>query len=296
MDERQKNMIATAFAKVLVIVYIALFVIGAAKFAASGSISACLPELIFIIAVPILVVLFLRGSGKASFPMSIAGMAVDPDGSKPALLGRVRAYILDSLQYSLIVAAFICLMDVKDAYSAGILADAGFNGWMDMFGKALVQFIGFFVIYLAMDFGIYEYKAKRFREQQLRREQRKSDYKALLSTTGDDAEEPREEVSPGEEIFAPDFDIQGFFVDASSAEDDLATEDGGQDYYVDESSVDESSVEDLFVPISEEPEYYEVVPIVEEPQERQPVLSEAADCVYEEQDDDGEDEQNGDAE
>ena len=177
MDEKQKEIVTSAMAKVLAIVYIVILVIGITKLIACRSIFGCLLELIFIAAVPILVYLFARSRKKVSFPMSIAGQEVRPDGTKNALIGRIRAYILDSLQSSSVIALFIGISDIWQAYRAGSLT--GLGDWFDAIGSILLQFIAFFIVFFAFNYFIYEYRAKKAREYLLQKEKRAKAYQAM---------------------------------------------------------------------------------------------------------------------
>lgn len=182
MDERQKNIVTAAMAKVLIIVYIVILIACVTKLILTHSILSCLFELIFLLAVPVLVIIYARGERRATFPQSIAGLAVKPDSTQRALIGRLKAYILDSLQYSVVVSLFIGVSDIWQAYRSGSLAGYGLNGWLDAIGTVLVQFMGFFIVFFAMDYFMYEYKAKRYSEQKRRDDQRR---KAAPSHSGE---------------------------------------------------------------------------------------------------------------
>lgn len=173
MDERQKNIVISAMAKVLILVYIVLLILCVTKLVLTHSIFSCLFELIFIIAVPVLVIIYARGERRITFPMSIAGLAVKPENTQRALIGRLKAYIMDSLQYSVVVALLIGASDIWQAYRNGSLAGYGLNGWLDAIGTILVQFIGFFIAFFAMDYFMYEYKARKYSEQKRRDDHRR---------------------------------------------------------------------------------------------------------------------------
>lgn len=178
MDERQKEIVTSAMAKVLAIVYIVILIIGITKLIAYRRIVSCLFELLFIIAVPILVYLFARGQRKARFPMTIAGMEVYPDGTNNALIGRLKAYMLDSLQFGGVIALFIGISDIWRDYRGGHLTHLG--SWLDAIGSMLVQFLIYVIVFFALDYLLYEYKARKYREQQRQKEQRIKEYEAMM--------------------------------------------------------------------------------------------------------------------
>ncbi|MBQ1441450.1 MAG: hypothetical protein IIZ08_05975 [Clostridia bacterium] len=180
MDERQKNLIASAMAKVLVIVYIVVLIIGITKLIVSRSILSCLFELIFVTGVPVLVYIFIHSRKNVSFPTSIAGLAVKPDSNSRAFKGRIMAYIFDSLQYSSVISVFIFAMDIWNAHSDGSLAKFGVNEWLDSVGNMLIQFMILFAIYFAMDFFMFEFRAKKVREQKERKLRREKSYKKIM--------------------------------------------------------------------------------------------------------------------
>ena len=189
MDEKQKSIICSAMAKVLVIVYIIIFIVGISKFIISRSIMSCIFELIFIAAVPVLVFLFSRMTGKVTFPDSIAGLEVRPEGTRKAFRGRIRAYIHDSLLYSVFAAIFIAISDVWQAYRERALADSGFSEWMTEIASLLLQFLIFFIVFFALNYCIYEYKANKFREQNKRKKQRARKYEKMMEESAADEEE-----------------------------------------------------------------------------------------------------------
>ena len=140
MNKKQREMVVSAMAKTLVIIYAVILIIGIAKAAAARSITAGFLELIFAVAVPILVYLFVRGRKKVTFPMTIAGMEVRPESSRKALRGRLRAYIRDSLPYAGAAALFLGAADIWQAGSSGTLAGWGLSGWLDILGSVLVEY------------------------------------------------------------------------------------------------------------------------------------------------------------
>ena len=186
MDERQKSIIYSAMAKVLVIVYIIVCIVGISKFIVSRSVSGCIFELIFVIAVPVLVLLFSRGKKKATFPISIAGLEVRPYGTRKALRGRIRAYLLDSLEYGAAVAFFIAVSDIWQAYSDGALRNSVFSEWMTEIASVLLQFFIFFLTFFALNYCVYEYKAKKVRDQSKRKQDRAKAYETMIGESASD--------------------------------------------------------------------------------------------------------------
>ena len=163
MNETQKEIITSAMAKALAIVYIVIFIIGLTQLITYRSVTGCLFELLFIIAVPLLVFLFARSRDKISFPAAIAGLAVRPDNTRKALTGRLRAYIFDSVSFAAVIALFIGISDIWQAYRGGSLTRLG--NWLDSIGSVLVQFLIYFAAFFIFDYFLYECKAKKNREQ-----------------------------------------------------------------------------------------------------------------------------------
>lgn len=186
MNKRQKEIIASALVKVLAIVYIVIFIIGFAKIIANGSLTGSIPEIIFLIAVPVLVFLFTRSLKSIRFPTRIAGMEVRAEGTKNALIGRIQAYILDSLPLAIVTALFIGVSDMWQAHREGRMTRLG--SWLDAIGSMLVEWIVFFIAFFAIDYFMFEYKARKYREQQQRREKRKQAYEATMGY-GEDNED-----------------------------------------------------------------------------------------------------------
>ena len=73
---------------------------------------------------------------------------------------------MDSLPYAVVAALFIGISDIWQTYRNGGLDGYGLNGWLDAIGAVLLQFIGFFIAFFAMDYFLYEYKARKYTEQQ----------------------------------------------------------------------------------------------------------------------------------
>lgn len=180
MNSKQHNLISSTIVKILVVVYIVILVLGIVKFFRNYRLTDCVFELIFVIALPILGVLYIHQDNYVSFPMSIAGKAVHPDSTKKALTGRIMAYIFDSLQYSIVISVLISATDLWKTYKSGGLAHFGITDWLDSAGALLTQFVAFFALFFAMDYVMYEFKAKRYLKQQHRAEQRKKAYKNML--------------------------------------------------------------------------------------------------------------------
>ena len=186
LNKKQKNIIVIAMIKTLVVVYIVVFIIGMVKLLNGSRPEDYLLELMIVFLAPVIGYFFLRSRTKFSFPMSIAGLAVKPDATRRAKKGRIRAYILDSLQYAVVIALFIGGWDLLNAYRGGRLASFGLNGWFDAIGAILLQFTGFFVLYFAMNYLIYEYKAKKIRAPRTRKEKRKKAYKEIMEVKSED--------------------------------------------------------------------------------------------------------------
>lgn len=180
MNKKQKNAIVIAMIKMLIMVYIVIFVIGMVKMLNGTRPEKYLPELTIIFVMPVIAYLLIRSREKFSFPMSIAGHSVKPDSTSSAFKGRIGAYILDSLQYAVVIALIIGGSDIFAAYRSGSLAEFGLNGWLDAIGAVMLQFMGFFAVYFAMDYFIYEFKAKKYRAQRRRKETRKKAYKDMM--------------------------------------------------------------------------------------------------------------------
>ena len=186
MDQKQKSTIISAMIKMLVVVYIVIFIVGMVKLFNGSSPGQYILDLTVIFVTPVVAYFLLRSRRKVYFPTSIAGLAVSPEGTKKALIGRIRAYILDSLQYAVVVALFISGWDIWQAYRSGSLAGFGLTQWLDTAGAMLIQFMGFFAVYFAMDYIMYEFKASRYMQQQQKTEKREEKYKKMMEVNGED--------------------------------------------------------------------------------------------------------------
>ena len=173
MDKKQKDIIISTMIKTFIVIYIVIFVIGIVKLFRGYSPAECFWELLLIFIMPVAGYFFLTNRRKAYFPVRIAGLRVRPKQTRKALKGRIKAYILDSLQYAIVISLLIFCLDIWDAHSAGTLAGYGVQDWLGAVGRMLLQLMGFFAGYFAIDFVIYETKAKKYMEQRRRRERRK---------------------------------------------------------------------------------------------------------------------------
>lgn len=163
MDERQKNNVSTAMAKVLILVYALVVALGVLKFLQSFNIMDCIFELIIVIAVPVLVLIFSRNKKKkATFPMTLAGLAVFPDRTKEAKKGRIKAYLLDSFTFSAAIAVIQVIFRLWDKFQAGTL-DLSTRESVIGYGIFLIwEFALSFVVVFIMDYIMYEHKSKRY--------------------------------------------------------------------------------------------------------------------------------------
>ena len=157
MDQKQKSTIISAMIKMTVVVYIVICIVGMVKLFNGSSPEQYLLELTVIFVTPVVAYFLLRSRKKVYFPMSIAGLPVRPDGTKNALIGRIRAYILDSLQYAIVIALFISGWDLWQTYRSGRLAGNGLTQWLDTAGVILIQFMGFFAVYFAINYTMFEF-------------------------------------------------------------------------------------------------------------------------------------------
>lgn len=167
MDERQKSAVSAAMAKVLVILYIGVVIVGVMKFVTNFRIVDCLWEMATAVAVPLLVLLFTHRRKRTVFPMSLAGLAISPDRTKEAKRGRVKAYLLDSLQFSLTMTAIQVVWAAWQALRANGMR---LSVWSDVL-RAIPQWLGdcgvCFIVFLALDTVLYEWKSRRYcRENQ----------------------------------------------------------------------------------------------------------------------------------
>ena len=189
MDKKQKDIIISTMIKTFIVIYIVIFVIGIVKLFRGYSPAECFWELLLIFIMPVAGYFFLTNRRKAYFPVRIAGLRVRPKQTRKALKGRIKAYILDSLQYAIVISLLIFCLDIWDAHSAGTLSGYGAQDWLGAVGRMLLQLMGFFAGYFAIDFVIYETKAKKYMEQRRRRERRKKKYREeLMGTTEEPAE------------------------------------------------------------------------------------------------------------
>lgn len=163
MEERQKNNVSMAMAKVLVVVYVLVVAFGLLKFLQNFNIMDCIFELIVAIAVPILVLIFSRNKKKkTTFPMSLAGLAIYPDRTKEAKKGRIKAYLLDSFTFSATIAAIQVIFRLWNKFQAGTLDLSTYESVIG-YGVLLIwEFALSFVVYFIMDYIMYEHKSKRY--------------------------------------------------------------------------------------------------------------------------------------
>lgn len=195
MDKKQKDIIISTMIKTFIVIYIVIFVIGIVKLFRGYSPAECFWELLLIFIMPVAGYFFLTNRRKAYFPVRIAGLRVRPKQTRKALKGRIKAYILDSLQYAIVISLLIFCLDIWDAHSAGTLSGYGVQDWLGAVGRMLLQLMGFFAGYFAIDFVIYETKAKKYMEQRRRRERRKKKYREeLMGTTEEPAEGTTEDT------------------------------------------------------------------------------------------------------
>ena len=162
MDERQKGVVTTAMAKVLVITYAVIAVYGLLVFLTTSDIRAWLPALIILVAVPILVWIFTRNRKNTTFPMSIAGLAVLPDRTREAKIGRVKAYALDSLQYALIMMGIQAVTILWMLFQTDGIATITMKDIGQILLELLNIFATFFVTFFVMNYVIYEIKSRRY--------------------------------------------------------------------------------------------------------------------------------------
>lgn len=182
MNKRYNGIIDSAAAKILAVVYIAILIVGISRFMIRFYLTDCLFELIFAVAVPALVVLYVRKSRHPSFPMTIAGQEVHPNNTRKARLGRITAYVFDSLQYTVVICGMITLIDFFSSLFSGGMQNFGITPFFKAIGGLFLQAIGFFCAYFVIDFLMYEIKADKYLKHQTMIEQRKEEYKALLDT------------------------------------------------------------------------------------------------------------------
>ena len=157
-------------AKVLVVVYVLVAAYGLLKFLQNFNIMDCIFELIVAIAVPILVLIFSRNKKKkATFPMSLAGLAIFPDRTKQAKLGRVKAYLLDSLGFSAAMAGIQLIFTLWDKFQTGTL-EFNFEVIVNYGIGLLDEFALCFIVFFIMDYIMYEHKSKRYCKENLSHE------------------------------------------------------------------------------------------------------------------------------
>lgn len=172
MDERQKNNVSSAMAKVVIVVYLLVVAYGLLKFLNSFDITNCIFELVVAVAAPILVLIFSRNKKRrTTFPMSLAGLAIFPDRTKKAKIGRIRAYLLDSLTFSATIAAIQAIFGLWDKIQAGTLALMTFEGVVDYGVGLLGEFAIAFVVFFIMDYIMYEHKSKVYCKENTNNEQ-----------------------------------------------------------------------------------------------------------------------------
>lgn len=163
MDERQKNNMDSAMAKVLIMVYIAVVVFGVFSFLQNFDIMDCIFALVIAIAAPILVLLFSRNKRKkATFPMTLAGIAIFPDRTRKAKVGRIKAYVLDSLRFAAIFTVLQALFDLCEKYQAETLLFSDLDVILNYVMGFILEFLLFFAAYFITDYVMYEYKSKRY--------------------------------------------------------------------------------------------------------------------------------------
>ncbi len=163
MDERQKNNVSSAMAKVLIVVYVLVVAYGAIKFLSSFDVTDCIFELIISIVAPILVWIFSRSKKKKTvFPMTIAGLAVFPDRTKEAKIGRIKAYAKDSLSFTVTILAIEIIFELWNRFSEHTLSMINFevikNYAIGLLSQAAICFVVFFV----MNYIMYEHKSKKY--------------------------------------------------------------------------------------------------------------------------------------
>lgn len=168
MDERQKNNVSLAMAKVLVVLYLLIVVWGLLKFLQNFNIMDCIFELIIAVAVPMLVLILSRNKKRrTTFPMTLAGLAIFPERTKEAKIGRVKAYLLDSLGFSAVMSGIQVIFTLWNKFQAGTL-EFNFDGVLN-YGIGLIgEFVLYFAVFFIMDYIMYEHKSKKYcRENQI---------------------------------------------------------------------------------------------------------------------------------
>ena len=101
--------------------------------------------------------------------MSLAGLAIFPDRTKQAKLGRVKAYLLDSLGFSAAMAGIQLIFTLWDKFQTGTLEfnfEVIVNYGIGLLGEFALCFIVFFI----MDYIMYEHKSKRYCKENLSHE------------------------------------------------------------------------------------------------------------------------------
>jgi hypothetical protein len=159
-------------AKVLILVYIAIVVFGGFRFLQSFKITDCIFELAVAIIVPILVLIFSRNMKKKTvFPMTLAGLAILPDRTKEAKIGRVKAYLLDSVKFAVVFAALNVGVDLINKYQNETLQFTNFGDIVNCGAIFLGDLALFFVVCFVMDYIIYEHKSKMYYKENAADEQ-----------------------------------------------------------------------------------------------------------------------------
>ena len=183
MDKKQKDMVFTAMIKMFIVIYIVVFTVGMYKLCSGVTPADCFWELVVIFLLPVIGYFVLHFRRKVYFPRSIAGLHVRSEGNGRAFCGRIRAYILDSLLYAVVITALVFAVDLWEAHSSGILAKFTRNEWLDMTKNMLLEFAVFFAAFFIIDLILYEIKAKKYREQKRRRKKREREYKEKMRET-----------------------------------------------------------------------------------------------------------------
>ncbi len=182
MDERQKNNIISAMAKVFIVVYLAIVAYALFKFLYSFDITSIVLELIIIVVAPILVLVLSHGRNKNKiphFPMTIAKVAVLPDSTKEASIGRLKAYTLDAVGFSLSIVVIEAVFYLWEKLQPMINSFSDIRTVLDKAEyilqnetgrvvKYLMLFAGevvfTFVVLFIMDYIMYESKARKYRK------------------------------------------------------------------------------------------------------------------------------------
>ena len=188
MDKKQKDMVFTAMIKMFIVIYIVVFTVGMIKLCSGIPPADCFWELVIIFILPVIGYFVLHTRRKVYFPRKIAGLRVRPEGNARAICGRIKAYLLESLQYSVVIIALVFAVDLWDAHSKGALANYGLNEWIGISKNLLMECAVIFAGYFVIDLILYEIKAKKYREQKRRRKKREREYKEAMRATTENEE------------------------------------------------------------------------------------------------------------